>query len=185
MSLARWQMQIAELLSGEWMLRGRSNGGVVIFLRALFIATEIYVAGLIVAWLINPDSGLCFNALSARRRIYETTHWFGAILGAVYAWLYARFSSQWQYLADLYNRILEVQVVSKERDEDALNGWFAAFIEDAYTLHLACKPMFATAINDLLKDERVREKYLDCTFRGEAHLADLRDRFRKRGMEPF
>jgi hypothetical protein len=178
-------MSIAELLSGEWMLKGRSNGGVVVFFRAVFIAAEIYVSALVLAWLINPDSGACPSLISTRRRLYETVPWFGATLGAVYAWLYARFSSQWQYLADLYNKIVEAQVRAGVLNENVLDNWRAAFIEDAYTLHLACKPMFAAAINEMLKRQQVREAYLRSTIRGHMHLAELKERFRRKGLDTF
>ncbi len=38
-------------------------------------------------------------------RAVELLPWLGALFGAVYAGLYARFASQWLYLANTYNQI--------------------------------------------------------------------------------
>ncbi len=38
---------------------------------------------------------------------------FGAIFAAVYFALYARFASQWSYLANLYNKIKEAETRSQ------------------------------------------------------------------------
>lgn len=76
------------------------------------------------------------------------------ILGATYAALYARFTSQWTYIANLYNQIkqAEVEAAGAQRNlpiasppmpSDAafvMAQWKAGFIEDALAVHMATKP---------------------------------------------
>ena len=84
----------------------------------------------------------------------ETVPWLGAIFGGVYAALYARFASQWGYLAGVFNQIRQMLATWKPGggNVDHLFLWQAGFIEDALDLHLATKPMFATFIGRLLAD---------------------------------
>jgi hypothetical protein len=78
--------------------------------------------------------------------------WFGAIFAAVYALLYARFSSQWTYLAGVYNQIKAAQVRDRPAKE-ALAEWKAGFIEDCDDLHLVRKDMFASIAHEWLSSE--------------------------------
>ncbi len=68
-----------------------------------------------------------------------------AVFGGVYLALYARFSSQWAYLASLYNQIKQTEATAGV-NVDVLASWKAGFIEDAENLHLACKSSFAPVI---------------------------------------
>jgi hypothetical protein len=147
----------------------------------------MYTLALAIAEMSDPKSVFEFNALELRKRISETIPWLGAIVGAVYVALYARFSSQWQYLAQLYNQLMEVGVMGKAGDinEVRLINWRAGFIEDAYCLHLACKPMFASAINEMLKDGKVLAAYRSSTIDAEKHLVTMQLNFQKQNLAPF
>jgi hypothetical protein len=143
-----------EFVSGEWMFRcGHPNGGTIIFLRSVWVSAIIYALAL---WL---DSGADWAwGIDCRRLQREITlhvPWLGAIFGAVYVALYARFASQWGYLAGLFNQIRQMLATWKPSDGNAdhLFLWQAGFIEDALDLHLATKPMFATFIGRLLDDK--------------------------------
>lgn len=69
----------------------------------------------------------------------------GATFGATYAALYTRFSSQWTYLAGLYNQLMATQAHAPIDNDPERAGiylaWEAAFIEDADDLHLSTKPI--------------------------------------------
>lgn len=80
-------------------------------------------------------------------------------MGAVYASLYARFASQWSYLAGVYNQIKAAECGQK-CDRIALAEWKAGFIEDAEDLHLARKPVFASIIHAWVKDAEVEVRFL-------------------------
>lgn len=77
---------------------------------------------------------------------------FPAAFGAVYVALYARFSSQWNYLANLYNQIMQCRVKANgQYDKERLARWCAGFVEDAWRLHLLRKPMFTEVVSGLLQ----------------------------------
>jgi hypothetical protein len=175
------------VLSGEWMLQSRSNGGLIIILRTFWVSVFMYAFAVIFAEISHPNSILEFSFQELRKRVSETVPWLGAIVGGVYVALYARFSSQWQYLAQLYNQLMEVGVTGRaeEIDKVRLTNWRAGFIEDAYCLHLACKPMFASAINAMLKDEKVLEAYRRSTIGADKHLTVMRKSFQKQGLSVF
>ncbi len=133
--------------SGEFMLKWRPNGGTVIMLRSAWTATLVYVGVLLFKEFVNPANTWVpkFDRIGAV--IHESLSWYGAIFAAFYAGLYSRFSSQWAYLAGLYNQMQEAQLAigrcRSRAQSRRLAIWNAAFIEDAEDLHLACKPMFA------------------------------------------
>lgn len=106
----------------------------------------------------------CFSLEQLGREASETLPWLGAIFAGSYAALYARFSAQWQYLANLYNTIMATHVSlspSKRKvNQETLASWKAAFIEDAQDLHLATKSMFAPVIGEMLEDEKIRAAYV-------------------------
>jgi hypothetical protein len=82
-------------------------------------------------------------------------------LGGIYTALYARFASQWNYLANLYNQMMQVGVSAEHIQRDKMARWKAGFVEDAYSLHLAQKPMFAEVVAHLLVDPEVRGHVVD------------------------
>lgn len=147
-----------EFVSGEWMFRcGHPNGGTIIILRTVWVTAGIYLLGLGLRSYYNAGCPSChFDVGALWEDGVTTVPWLGAIFGAVYAALYARFASQWSYLAGVYNQIRQMLATWKPSDGnvDHLFLWQAGFIEDALDLHLATKPMFATFIGRLLADHR-------------------------------
>jgi hypothetical protein len=75
-----------------------------------------------------------------------TLPWIGAIFGFTYVALYARFSSQFAYLAGVYNQIMATQAqiagtapTPAQQDPDSnekIQIWMAGFVEDRLDLHL-------------------------------------------------
>jgi hypothetical protein len=168
--------QVKRVLSGEWLLTNRCNGGFVVLFRAMWVAIPVYVFSVALMEIFDPKSQAGFSSVALSARISETLAWFGAIYGAVYAALYARFSSQWQYLAQLYNQLMEFGFSEEAKDPtnaDRWNNWRAGFIEDACTLHLASKPMFAAAIFQMISEPGVQNAFRQSTLDGDAHLAKL------------
>jgi hypothetical protein len=163
--LSKWAYWL-EWLSGEFILTKvrRANGGDVILARALFV----------VVWMCIPlfVLGLCFPSAGP-----DMTK-LGAILAVVYAALYARFSQQWQYLANLYNTIktAEVRTATQEQKRGLqvrLAQWKAGFIEDAHTLHLANKPMIASIICAWADDPKVAFWFNEYTSGGAARFEEI------------
>ena len=106
--------------------------------------------------------------------IADTVPWLGAIFAGVYVALYARFASQWSYLAGVYNQIRQTLATWDPTKDNAnhLNLWRAGFIEDALDLHLATKPMFGPFLLRMLDvndDEMqdIRDKFDHITHKGK------------------
>src|SRR5438046_3051938 len=62
----------------------------------------------------------------------------GVLFAGAYTAFYARFASQWSYLAGVYNQIMAAQVRGIPTDpagQNAFDAWQAGFIEDAEELH--------------------------------------------------
>ena len=142
------------LVSGEWLLTSNgyshANGGTVIFLRSLLAASVAFAAALIAVNALDPSLSWRFDLHQLEHQLIDRgPRWFGAVFAATYAALYARFASQWNYVAGLYNRIKEAECRRTENPKKrwlAMSQWKAGFIEDADDLHLATKPMFAAVI---------------------------------------
>jgi hypothetical protein len=94
-------------MSGEYLLTWLRypNGGTVVFLRTLHVTIIVVTGGIIFTELADPNTELSFSAWELRSLLASHVGWFGAVFAAVYALLYARFSSQWTYLAGVYNQI--------------------------------------------------------------------------------
>ena len=109
---------------------GQGNGGDVILFRSAGIT--------LLGWaLISPFCDSYDFLRSA------------ALFGATYAALYTRFSSQWTYLAGVYNQIKAAQARMDPTNEEARRAiaeWKAAFIQDSDALHLATKRLFAETV---------------------------------------
>ena len=155
-------------LSGEFLLnlpRRRSNGGTIILVRSLITSTFIYGLAILMSELLDPSTRMEFSWVALCSALKNTLPWYGAIFAGVYAALYARFSSQWSYLAGVYNQIkaTEAQVAASSdltsRAGQVVTEMKAGFIEDADELHLALKPMFAALIRTWSEDERVRTEF--------------------------
>jgi hypothetical protein len=162
-------------LSGEYLLKVYPNGGTVVFLRSLHVAVVLFAGAIGVGEILDPNAGRTFSWLETRIQTGSHITWFGAIFAGVYALLYARFSSQWAYLAGVYNQIKSAEA-RKDADEGALAEWKAGFIEDCQDLHLLRKPMFASVAHAWLNPERgfgVRECFSLYAPNGEKRLLEI------------
>jgi hypothetical protein len=164
-------------LSGEFILKFRPNGGTTVLLRTCIITSLVYIVAIIIKARLAETSLAEVDVNDAKRVVSETIPWFGAIFAGVYAALYARFASQWTYLATLYNEQMAAAVANPPIDGDSstkiLRMWQAGFIEDAEDLHLAQKPLFASIIQSLLARDAIRDAYVEHTPGGLVRLALL------------
>ena len=166
---------LIEYLSGEWMLTklGKANGGTIIFLRSLQVAVTLFIVALIMVNLFNPSRGWRFSFEELQIQVIDRISWFGALFAAAYAALYARFSSQWLYLANIYNSIKRTEISVGYARLDKMAEWKAGFMEDAEHLHMAKKRNFAPIINVWGKDPLVKKKYILHTPGGEVRYNNL------------
>jgi hypothetical protein len=155
---------IWELFTGEWWFWcGRPNGGTVIFWRtvqitvifsAIALAARSYLVAGCAAVPCDFDWRPLFHDDHA-----ETVPWLGAIFGAVWVALYARYSAQWSYLAGVINQMRQTLASRPDPSDENVQHlclWRAGFIEDCLDLHLATKPMFGPFLQRLLEDEEHR-----------------------------
>jgi hypothetical protein len=169
---------VIEFVSGEFFLNNRPNGGTVIVFRSLWGATGAYLVALLFKAAIAPAHQWHFDVDAARSLVAETLPWWGAMFAGLYAAFYARFSSQWTYLADVYNQLMAASLgassPSPSPDQQrVLDTWWAGFLEDAQELHLATKPMFAGVIRSVIRRQGVRQAFIDGTAGGASRLARL------------
>jgi hypothetical protein len=59
--------------------------------------------------------------------------------------VYARFASQWTYLAGVYNQIKAAEA-RRDADAEKLAEWKQGFIADAEALHLDNNPIFVDLV---------------------------------------
>jgi len=166
-------------LSCEFVLKWIPNGGTAVLIRSVLISLGLYLIAIAFKSRIAPGATWHFDLNALRVLIGETIPWFGAIFAGVYVALYSRFASQWNYMANLYNQIMQAAVenpphgVSKE---SALRIWQAGFVEDAEDLHLAGKPMFASIIRSMLAKPEIRANFIAHSPGGAERLARLEQR---------
>lgn len=157
--------RLVAFLSGEWMLKIRSNGGTIVFLRALWVTALVMAA----TGLLNDDvvtKSSCREL--ATPALNPLLGFSGAVFVFAYTAFYARFASQWSYLANVYNQIMAAKLSGSR--SLSMSRWQAGFIEDADELHLAEKPMFAGVILSMLKIPQVRHEFITGTAGGEIRL---------------
>lgn len=170
--------KLLSLASGEFFLKDRANGGAVIFLRSVWVTVILFLTSIGLREFIDPARSWVLDV--QRMRELAATHftWLGPIFAATYAAFYARFSSQWTYLQNVYNAFMSAATRIHKDDpvaQECLCYWEAGFIEDADTLHLATKPIFAKLIQTLIDDEvGVREAFIDATPGGEKRLERIK-----------
>lgn len=171
---------IVSFLSAEWILTKfeKSNGGAVILTRSFWVAC--WVTGLLYLAYGLSSGELCnvLNWVFFKKHIIAGMKIFGTVLAFVYAALYARFSAQWRYLADVYNKIKETQARTGG-DPIILAQWKAGFIEDADELHLATKKIFMSILHFWLEEEDVKNEFIKCTPSGKGHYKNLKLRVDK------
>lgn len=155
-----WMDSAVRFLSAEWLLDRRPNGGTTVFVRALLASVIFFVIAVGISLLFYWNSS-CVGFLSQlRSAVLRMLPYAGAVFAFAYTALYARFASQWSYLAGVYNQIMAVKATDSDVDEEAMNNWEAGFIEDALALHLAAKPMFAAVIHSMLIRDGVRVAFV-------------------------
>ena len=115
-------------LSGEYLLTHirYPNGGTVVFLRALHVTVVIFLGALAVMNALDPTRSTEFSWIELGKQTLDHVTWIGAIFATVYALLYARFASQWNYLAGVYNQIKAAQL-RDQVNSDVLAEWEAGF----------------------------------------------------------
>ncbi len=137
-------------LSGEWMLSsGRPNGGDVVIFRTLWVGSILIVALAVIQATQSETTSVCETVNVVWKKILEMLRGSQGpvVYGAVYVALYTRFTSQWTYMANLYNQIKQAEITALDETRKViLAQWKAGYIEDAYTTHMATKPMVADVI---------------------------------------
>lgn len=158
--IATFSSKVIEIVSGEWLLTWLElpNGGAVVLIRSLWASITVSLLALAIENTLDPSRSLSFSRVELALQLSNNLRWFGAILGAVYAAFYARFASQWSYLAGLYNQIKATEC-NKDINLRKLADWKAGFIVDAEELHLANKPLFAEVIKAWRMEPAVEAAY--------------------------
>ena len=164
------------ILTCEFVLRYMPNGGKAVLLRSLALTLFLYLVAIAVRSFTRDGSTFEFSLDQLLREIHDTIPWAGALFGGVYLALYSRFSSQWTYLAALYNQLMEASLRQDEENfsDENYAAWQAAFIEDAVRMHLATKEGFIGAIRMMLDDESVVEALKNDQEFGQIGLNELR-----------
>lgn len=153
--------KVVWFLSCEWLLyNGRPNGGGVVVTRSIWVGTLIILMLSLIRGITFHDwiAYIPLNYIYLQGCKLVNSPEGPAIYGATYAALYARFVSQWTYIANLYNLIKQVEVAGV-KDAQSLAEWKAGFIEDALELHLASKPVIKGIIQAWSKDTCVRDAF--------------------------
>lgn len=165
------------------MLEIWPNGGTAIFLRTVWITLLLYTSALLLRALDYTDWSWGIDLNKLAEEVGDTAAWLGAIFAAVYTALYARFSSQWSYLANTYNQMKSAIVSGPEHpgeeQKEQIGYWKAAFVEDAQDLHLVRKRMFAMTAWVWLQEELVHNKFDDYTPGGRRRRIRLQKRLRR------
>jgi hypothetical protein len=104
-------------------------------------------------------------------QLLKHMHWLGAIFAGIYTALYARFASQWQYLATLYHSIKSAE--ARGSDSAVVAQMKVGFIEDALELHLARKQLFATVALAWGMDKQVEQEFCEHVPDGRPKLVNL------------
>lgn len=186
---------LISLISFEFLLLTKSkrpNGGDIILARAFLSSLLLYLLAIGIRDFTYADSTFSFSMTELKNDVNHTLSWYGAIFAAMYAGLYARFASQWSYLANLYNQIKATEIRSltslaeKNPSDDsakkvmqALAEWKAGFVEDAENLHLATKKSIVATIWFWLREDAVKRAYLAATPGGKERYQPLMNAVKK------
>lgn len=164
---------ISRYVSFEFILTKtrQPNGGDIILLRAFLSSLLLFIGAIAAKNALDPAFVWVLSGRTFMQEISQHIPWFGATFAGIYALLYARFSSQWTYLANLYNQIKAAEARAAEKEmhdeQNIISAWKAGFIEDAEELHLATKGLFASVIMDWGSKEEVKAQYTRNTPGGE------------------
>lgn len=167
---------LAYYATGEFVLKNRPNSGSIIIFRSLWVSIILFICAITLSEITNKKTifPFQFSLNELATAIHEKLEWFAAFIGFSYLALYSRFASQWSYLADLYNRIMqsradnadsnslytydEKKKLSKLSQREQIYAyWLAGFIHDARDLHLSDKDSYKSVIESMLKLPGVSE----------------------------
>lgn len=164
---------LVECISGEWVVTRwlKTNGGDAILFRTIWVTFWVGAIAVIVRKYAVPSTTTSTNLAI----LAELGNWLSAVFGGVYLAFYARFSSQWAYLASLYNQIKQTEATAGA-NVDVLAQWKAGFIEDAENLHLACKASFAPVIKAWGASPKVVEAFEKYAPGGKLRWIELKGR---------
>lgn len=161
---ANFWMSFVDFASFEWFMSPRlPNGGAAVLARTLSCISMEFLALTIALWnLIDPERAGCPSWFELRRQLIDLAPGFAAATGAIYVALYARFTSQWNYLAGLYNQIKETEILMPRNSasKKRMAEWKAGYIEDAKELHLHTKPIIAGIIYFWSQQQGVKEAFI-------------------------
>ena len=166
---------LLNFLTTEWIFKFVPNGGVAVLLRTLFTGSIMSILVL----LMYKYSYEYFKNEPCDCVCFFFSHWwkFCGVYAAVYTSFYARFVSQWTYLSNLYNQIKNADMdlckscmhnckngqsifMCNSEAKKKLDGWKSGFIEDAETLHMETKSIFAAVIYTwLTTNPNIAENY--------------------------
>lgn len=141
---------VLRVVTRENLLRGGKNGGAVVTARASSVTMLLFLPAFLLSWVVKGEEFL--------EHFVERLPWLAALFAASYTAFYARFASQWGYLAQLHNQISEAEL-SPHVDEDALARWKAGFIADAIGLHLWRKGTFVSICTRYWSSKTVRNHF--------------------------
>jgi hypothetical protein len=179
--------KVISALSGEFLLNHRPNGGTAVLLRSVWVTTLIYALVIPIKSYCGDHAMFEFSAHQLKKEIGETLPWVGAIFAGAYAAFYSRFAAQWNYLATLYNQLVAtcVPLDNEQRENnEVLNAWRAAFVEDAMDLHLARKSMFRSVVVGMLQRPAVVTTFLGSTKDGERRIKELEKQLSFKAAKP-
>jgi hypothetical protein len=173
--------KLLEISSAEWLLTkcDLPNGGEVILLRSVWISVAVYFTVMSLSNVLDPGRTWTFNIREIQIQFLATLPRLGAIFAVTYAALYARFASQWTYIANVYNQIKATECRNdSSNNQPALAEWKAGFIEDARALHLAYKSMFASVILSWTAKPDIKRHCVESFPDGEIGFSKFIDRIK-------
>jgi hypothetical protein len=163
-----------DFLAGEWLLKlFKANGGTVIALRAIWITAVFAGFSMMAVSAFDPARVGPISWSGTVNVFWEISSNVTIFLGASYLALYARFVSQWSYLAGLYNLIKQAEAANGA-DKKVISEWKAGYLEDAENLHLAAKNNLAPVLHAWVKDPSVVNAYIENTPGGASRLQELK-----------
>ena len=174
--------KIVQILSFEFYLSGRrANGGTIIFLRSASISVTVLLITIFLNNWIDKNLQLPIAFDNFRTQLIQLAPWFAALFAGSYVALYSRFSSQWSYLANLYNMIKQAEITvcgtstenERKAQEEIIWQWKAGYIEDALELHLAGKSNVAAIIKAWGGVSQVEKEFRENTFNGNRRWEEL------------
>lgn len=166
--------KLFDWLTGEPVLEiFGANGGTVVALRAMWTTFFFALLAVLVVSAFDPKREGPASWIGAVDTFWSVSNHVALFLGASYLALYARFVSQWSYLAGLYNLIKQAEAI-RDVNRLVIAEWKAGYLEDAENLHLAGKNNLAPVLHSWAQEAAVAESYIKNTPGGVERLERLR-----------